>query len=177
MITTKLLLYALILFLLNTLPQVFGGYDQLNTTSSWLKNHTKAPTMSNWGRQKPPMCKPWICKRSGPPMARMRCCRNQCVDVLSDPNHCRFCFRSCRFALSCCDGDCVDTNIDPSNCGQCGNKCDSGAPCEFGLCGYAAPSSQPGKHHRHHKFHRPRPPPSPDSNGDSELYDDDREDE
>lgn len=165
MIITKLLIYVLFFILVISLLllQAIGhSYDQLNTTSSWLKNHTKSPTMSNWGRSKPPMCKPWVCKRGGPPMARMRCCRNQCVDVLSDPNHCRFCFKRCRFALSCCDGDCVDTNNDSSNCGQCGNKCDSGAPCEFGMCGYAAPSSQPRKR-RHPKFHRPRAPPSPDS--------------
>ncbi|KAL1220515.1 Stigma-specific STIG1-like protein 4 [Cardamine amara subsp. amara] len=175
MITIKLLLCALIFFLLNSIiHQVLGHNNQLNTTSSWLKDHTKSVTTTNhWGnnKPKPPMCKPWICKRSGPPMARMRCCRNQCVDVLSDPNHCRFCFRRCRFGLSCCNGGCVDTNNDPSNCGQCGNKCESGALCEFGLCGYAAPSSDPRKRHRHHK-HKPRPPPSPDS-----KRNDDRDDE
>nr|AAF87870.1 Hypothetical protein [Arabidopsis thaliana] len=169
----KLTLCALIFFLLNSLlHHVLGHDNQLNTTSSWLKSHIKAATTTNWGRPKPPMCKPWICKRSGPSEARMRCCRNQCVDVLSDPNHCRFCFKSCRFALSCCDGDCVDTNTDPSNCGQCGNECESGAPCEFGMCGYAAPSSQPGKRHRRHKFHRPRPPPSPDSKLNYDDHDD-----
>lgn len=173
MITIKLLLSALIFFLLNSLlHQVLGQNNQLNTTSAWLKDHTKSFTTTNWYKPKPPMCKPWICRRSGPPMARMRCCRNQCVDVLSDPNHCRFCFRRCRFGLSCCNGDCVDTNNDPSNCGKCGNKCDSGALCEFGLCGYAAPSSQPGKRHRHPKFRRPTPPPSPYS----KVYDD-RDDE
>ncbi|KFK35917.1 hypothetical protein AALP_AA4G053300 [Arabis alpina] len=114
------------------------------------------------------MCKPRTCKRSGPQGARMRCCRNQCVDVLSDPNHCRFCFKRCRFAKSCCDGDCVDTNNDPSNCGQCGNECEAGAPCEFGMCGYAAPSSQPKKRKRHPKHRRPRPPPSPDTAHDDE---------
>ncbi|XP_010500642.1 PREDICTED: stigma-specific STIG1-like protein 4 [Camelina sativa] len=175
MITVKQLLCAVFFVLLNSLlHQVRGQSYQLNTTSSWLKSHTKAATTTNCGRAKPPMCKPRTCKLSGPPMARMKCCRNQCVDVLSDPNHCRFCFRSCRFGLSCCGGDCVDTNDDPSNCGQCGNECESGAPCEFGMCGYAAPSSQPGTRKRHHrpKFHRPCPPSSPDS----KLYDD-RDDE
>ncbi|KAG2304853.1 hypothetical protein Bca52824_033504 [Brassica carinata] len=65
------------------------------------------------------------------------------------------------------------TNNDPSNCGQCGNKCDPGAPCEFGMCGYAAPSSQPGKRPRRPK--RPRPPPSPKSDG--ELHGDRDDDE
>ncbi|CAF2055084.1 BnaC06g03870D [Brassica napus] len=173
MVIIKLLIHVLFFFLVNSLHQVLGQYSQLNTTSSWLKNHTKSLTLPLDKPPKPPICKIIPCKRSGPPTARKRCCRNQCVDLLSDPNHCRFCFKRCRFALSCCGGNCVDTNNDPSNCGQCGNECEPGAPCEFGMCGYAAPSSQPGKRRRHPK--RPRPPPSPKSDG--ELHDDRDDDE
>ncbi|CAF2081500.1 stigma-specific STIG1-like protein 4 [Brassica napus] len=173
MVIIKLLIHVLFFFLVNSFHQVLGQYSQLNTTSSWLKNHTKSLTLPLDKPPKPPICKIIACKRSGPPTARKRCCRNQCVDLLSDPNHCRFCFKRCRFALSCCGGNCVDTNNDPSNCGQCGNKCEPGAPCEFGMCGYAAPSSQPGKRRRHPK--RPRPPPSPKIDG--ELHDDRDDDE
>ncbi|CAN8288358.1 unnamed protein product [Cochlearia groenlandica] len=185
-ITKSLITNALsFFFVINSLLvlQVFAYYDQeLNTTSSssaWLKSHTKSLTISNFNKRKPHFCKPRACKRSGPPVNRMRCCRNHCVDVLTDPNHCKFCFKKCRFGLVCCRGRCVDTNKDHNNCGKCGYKCGIGAPCEFGMCGYASPStSRPRKHrHRHHhrkKAHRPCPPSSsPDSHGGGgKIYDD-----
>ncbi|XP_010519264.1 PREDICTED: stigma-specific STIG1-like protein 4 [Tarenaya hassleriana] len=138
--------------------------ETVHGSSAWLKNQT-----TNWHRPKPPGCwsRPWICKQGAPPRAVMRCCRNQCVDVSSDVNHCRFCNRNCPFSWLCCDGNCVNVNTDPFNCGRCGNMCPVGAPCEFGMCGYAQPSPPqwPPRHPRHPKFRWPKPPPSSESSG------------
>lgn len=72
-------------------------------------------------------------------------CDDQCVDPLTDPNHCGGCATVCTTgacaAGTCCGSDypnvcsqtCVNTNVDPSNCGTCGTYCASGL-CSSGMC-------------------------------------------
>ncbi|KAJ9153822.1 hypothetical protein P3X46_027223 [Hevea brasiliensis] len=88
--------------------------------------------------------KPWICREGNRrPKAQMRCCRNKCVDVSSNVNHCGLCGVKCPFSWLCCHGFCVDVNISPFNCGKCGSKCPWGIRCDYGMCGYSEPESEP----------------------------------
>ncbi|XP_038685369.1 stigma-specific STIG1-like protein 4 [Tripterygium wilfordii] len=119
----------------------------LSPSSPWLKKITNHDP-----RPRPPGCwkRSWICKQGQQPGTRMRCCKNQCVDILSDVNHCGLCGIRCPFTRRCCKGFCVNTNFNPFHCGRCGNRCPWRVRCLYGMCGYAQ-SSPP----------RPCPPPSP----------------
>ncbi|XP_042485475.1 stigma-specific STIG1-like protein 4 [Macadamia integrifolia] len=108
-------------------------------SSPWLKKVTNS---------RPIGCErqPWICDNGGkrfPPRVRMLCCRNRCVDVMTDVNNCGFCGIKCLFSRKCCNGLCVDTNVNPVHCGRCWNRCPSGVLCFYGLCGYAEPALPP----------------------------------
>ncbi|KAJ8766526.1 hypothetical protein K2173_023773 [Erythroxylum novogranatense] len=120
-----------------------GGSDYNFTaerlSSPWLEkvmNHPKPRPSGCWKT-------PWICRKGESPPARLRCCRNQCVDVSSDPNNCGFCGIRCPFAWQCCHGFCVDTNINHFNCGRCGNRCPRGVRCLYGMCGYGGQPTSP----------------------------------
>ncbi|XP_021906025.1 stigma-specific STIG1-like protein 4 [Carica papaya] len=79
-----------ILFVLSLAVIAKGDPAQNTTTSPWFEQvishhrlHRSNP------RQLGCRWRPWICRRGEhPPGVRMRCCRNQCVDVSSDVNHC-----------------------------------------------------------------------------------------
>ncbi|KAJ4981074.1 hypothetical protein NE237_031911 [Protea cynaroides] len=106
----------------------------VSSSSPWLKRVTN-PRATGCG------LKPWICRSSEgfPPRLRKLCCRNRCVDVLTDVNNCGFCGIRCQFSWQCCNGFCVDTNVNLFHCGMCWNRCPFGSFCMYGLCGYAEP--------------------------------------
>lgn len=81
------------------------------------------------------------------------CCNGQCVDLLSNPNHCRECNHGCPGTtcdsssctnicaqpfLDCnqnvVDGCEVNPAIDPKNCGNCGIECGFQLECVAGYC-------------------------------------------
>ncbi|KAJ0046785.1 hypothetical protein Pint_04045 [Pistacia integerrima] len=132
-----------------------------STTNGSLASSPWLNKVTNGGRgrdPRPPGCwnRPWICRQGEPPGSRMRCCRNRCVDVSSDVNHCGLCGTRCPFTWQCCRGFCSNTNVSRFNCGKCGNRCARGVRCYYGMCGYAQPWPKP----------RPRPPwPRPPPGG------------
>ncbi|KAI9185140.1 hypothetical protein LWI28_004636 [Acer negundo] len=115
--------------------------------SPWLKN----VAVAKLSRLRLVGCRgrPWICRQREPPGTRMRCCRNQCVNVFGDRDNCSLCGFRCPFTRQCCRGLCTDTSRSRFNCGRCGNRCPPGIKCRYGMCGYAYP------------WPRPRPPRSP----------------
>ncbi|CAN1339938.1 Stigma-specific STIG1-like protein 4 [Linum perenne] len=148
----------------DSLSKQQGHHLYHNISSPWLKK------VGNHRQPREPGCAraPWICRdqsmnHRGPPgRPRMRCCRNQCVDVSSDINNCGLCGIRCPFSWLCCRGLCVNTNISPFNCGRCFNRCPWGVQCAFGMCGYGGvggggqpqPWPRPPK-----RWPRPRPRP------------------
>lgn len=74
-------------------------------------------------------------------------CGNQCVDLMSDPEHCGECFRDCDWptrycvagecacqdGFAVCDDDCVDLTKN-GNCGACDNSCPGDQVCRMGEC-------------------------------------------
>ncbi|KAJ6893944.1 hypothetical protein NC652_027887 [Populus alba x Populus x berolinensis] len=144
-----------------------GVQNNLTTASStsispWLKN-----AMNHDPRPWPPGCwsMPWTCREGlNPPPARMRCCRNHCVDVSSDVNNCGFCGIRCPFTWQCSRGFSVDTNRSPFNCGRCGKRCPWRVRCVYGMCGYAGPfppRKLPDPPTPHPPFPFPHRPPKP----------------
>ncbi|KAH7544431.1 hypothetical protein JRO89_XS15G0165900 [Xanthoceras sorbifolium] len=124
--------------------------------SPWLKKVAK------WSRPRPVGCRgrPWICRQSELPGTRMQCCRDQCVDVSSDPENCGLCGVHCPFTRQCCRGFCSNTSRSPINCGRCGNRCPCGIRCRYGMCGYAG-GSLPCPPQPRPQPRRPRPPSPP----------------
>ncbi|MEC7519309.1 MAG: MXAN_6577-like cysteine-rich protein [Myxococcota bacterium] len=76
-------------------------------------------------------------------------CGIECVDVMSDREHCGACDNACDTGFSCvegacalvcpegqtaCDGACTDVDRDPSHCGACGDACEAGEVCSSGSC-------------------------------------------
>ena len=76
-------------------------------------------------------------------------CGIECVDVMSDREHCGACDTACETGFSCvegacalvcpegqtaCDGACTDVDRDPSHCGACGDACEAGEVCSSGSC-------------------------------------------
>ncbi|MBA0759328.1 hypothetical protein Gotri_022234 [Gossypium trilobum] len=155
-------------FLLQLLVLLPIAMAEANVKPKWvLQNETTvgaSPWLRNAANPRPRpggcMFRPWICEQGEhPPTARMRCCRNRCVDLNSDDAHCGLCALRCPFTWQCCRGVCINTNISPLNCGRCGNRCPFRVPCSFGMCGYAQPPPRPP---RPFPPHPPRPfPPHP----------------
>lgn len=117
-------------------------------SSPWLNKVT------NGGRARDPWppgpgCRnrPRICSRGKKPGTQMRCCRNRCVDVSSDVNHCGLCAIRCPFTWQCCRGFCSNTSVSRFNCGKCGSTCPWGVRCYYGMCGYAQPEPRPRPTH------------------------------
>ncbi|CAN0900982.1 Stigma-specific STIG1-like protein 4 [Linum grandiflorum] len=113
--------------------------DSVSQSSPWLNK------VSNHHRPREPGCRDQegINHHDPPGRPRMRCCRNQCVDVSSDINNCGLCGIRCPFSWLCCGGLCVNTNVSPFNCGRCFNRCPWGVQCAFGMCGYGAQHQPP----------------------------------
>lgn len=65
------------------------------------------------------------------------CCKQKCVDVLRDMNHCGKCGQKCKYGERCCHGVCTNVMKNVNNCGKCYNKCKHGIQCQMGFCGYA----------------------------------------
>lgn len=77
-------------------------------------------------------------------------CDGECVDLMSDDDHCGSCKNSCTAPEVCsggscqspctdgftnCDGTCVDLETDEGHCGDCTDAaCASGELCEGGAC-------------------------------------------
>ncbi len=75
-------------------------------------------------------------------------CGGECVDPLTDPQHCGECGNVCPVGTTCqqgtcqcpgiqrlCDGECTATDSDRLNCGQCGVICGYESDCAGGQCG------------------------------------------
>ena len=84
-------------------------------------------------------------------------CGLECVDVMSDREHCGACDNTCDTGFSCVDGDCdlvcpegqtacsgtcVDVDRDPSHCGACDATCEAGEVCTDGACEVSCPPGQ-----------------------------------
>ncbi|XP_059440270.1 stigma-specific STIG1-like protein 1 [Corylus avellana] len=65
------------------------------------------------------------------------CCKNQCVNVMTDKLNCGKCGKRCKYSDMCCQGECVNPSNDERHCGRCNKKCRNGGSCEYGLCSYA----------------------------------------
>ncbi|MFB6351341.1 MAG: CAP domain-containing protein [Bradymonadaceae bacterium] len=74
-------------------------------------------------------------------------CDGQCVEVLSDPDHCGSCGFACSQGASCvngickcaegnirCDGRCIDPSSNDDHCFKCGNACPDGQMCQKSVC-------------------------------------------
>jgi hypothetical protein len=74
-------------------------------------------------------------------------CTAGCVDLLSDPDNCGSCGRTCGSGLGCISGDCAcpagktfcndgcrDLTGDHDNCGSCGTVCPDELVCWRGIC-------------------------------------------
>lgn len=84
-------------------------------------------------------------------------CGLECVDVMSDREHCGACDNTCDTGFSCvdgvcdlvcpegqtaCSGTCVDVDRDPSHCGACDATCEAGEVCTDGACEVSCPPGQ-----------------------------------
>ncbi|XP_031405810.1 stigma-specific STIG1-like protein 4 [Punica granatum] len=128
------------------LALVLEGVQATATSSSstWVADHNNATnaslTVSKWWRRRDPddpraqgcQKRPWICNQGQVPPFRMRCCRNRCVDILSDPNHCGQCLIRCPYTWQCCFGLCRNINRNPLHCGKCFNRCPFGVRIVYG---------------------------------------------
>lgn len=79
----------------------------------------------------------------------LQACSGDCVDLMTDEEHCGACGHQCDDDYACeagtcqlqcgdedtaCEGECVDTMTDDDHCGSCGSECDDGFACEEGGC-------------------------------------------
>ncbi|KAI4295941.1 hypothetical protein L6164_035934 [Bauhinia variegata] len=78
---------------------------------------------------------PKICHVEG--SAGPDCCKNKCVNLLTDALNCGKCGKKCGFKKICCEGKCVNPLNNNLHCGKCGNKCNKGSSCVYGMCNYA----------------------------------------
>ncbi|XP_057457290.1 protein GRIM REAPER-like [Lotus japonicus] len=67
----------------------------------------------------------------------LNCCKNKCVNVRGDMNHCGKCGKKCKYGERCCGGVCTNILKNNNNCGKCNKKCKHGIHCRYGFCGYA----------------------------------------
>ena len=74
-------------------------------------------------------------------------CGEECVDLLSNADHCGSCNTPCSDVQTCeagtcqceggftaCGGSCVDLMVDLVHCGSCDTLCKGGSTCKEGLC-------------------------------------------
>ncbi|RWR96119.1 stigma-specific STIG1-like protein 1 [Cinnamomum micranthum f. kanehirae] len=78
---------------------------------------------------------PQVCRSAG--SSGPVCCKNKCVDSMTDLNNCGACGVKCKFTTACCRGECVYLSFDKRHCGRCNNRCKKGDYCIYGLCNYA----------------------------------------
>ena len=78
---------------------------------------------------------PRLCYLKGSPGPD--CCKNKCVNLLTDAFNCGRCGKKCSYKKICCVGKCVNPMTNEKHCGKCGSKCDKGSSCVYGMCSYA----------------------------------------
>jgi len=79
--------------------------------------------------------------------AGMALCGSECVDLISNPEHCGACGNLCGEGQLCeagvclcaggmvfCGAECIDVASDADHCGACANPCDGGESCVDGVC-------------------------------------------
>jgi uncharacterized protein YkwD len=84
-----------------------------------------------------------------------RMCDGTCTELLSNPNHCGKCGRSCHPDAECingicdcpeemlkCDGTCIDPTSNDDHCFECGNACADGKACVNSVCVKADPTTK-----------------------------------
>lgn len=82
-------------------------------------------------------------------------CGNECVNWLTNDDHCGQCDNACGLHANCvngqcscvagysdCSGQCVNLNFDAANCGSCGHACAAGQACVNGSCASGCPQGQ-----------------------------------
>ena len=92
------------------------------------------------------------CGEDDPCPSGSQLCDNQCVDYLTDDNHCGQCHNACGIHADCINGSCtciedyadcdgdqstgceVDISLDRNNCGACNNVCSADEECCYKLC-------------------------------------------
>ncbi|HEY3495066.1 MAG TPA: hypothetical protein VGK73_10290, partial [Polyangiaceae bacterium] len=98
-----------------------------------------------------PVCSSGMCDISC--LAPTTACDGECLDVLTDVEHCGTCSRVCPGAAnatpvcnggscglvcnsghSLCSGVCTNTDTDPDNCGRCARHCPPNKQCIAGSC-------------------------------------------
>ena len=78
---------------------------------------------------------PSVCYADG--SAGPNCCKNKCVNLLTDSLNCGRCGKKCSYKKICCGGKCANPMTNEKHCGKCGNKCDKESSCVYGMCNYA----------------------------------------
>lgn len=68
---------------------------------------------------------------------KLICCKQNCVNPLTDRYNCGACGKACSFGYACCKGKCLNTAYDRNNCGSCGVSCSKKNKCIYGMCSYA----------------------------------------
>ncbi|XP_058092302.1 stigma-specific STIG1-like protein 1 [Magnolia sinica] len=90
-------------------------------------------------QEKPKTLKCWqnpdICLPRGSPGPS--CCRNKCVNLITDRGNCGVCGKMCKYTEACCRGECVYLSFDKRHCGRCNNRCAKSDYCIYGMCNYA----------------------------------------
>jgi hypothetical protein len=102
--------------------------SSLAVTSRFLSQKTRIPRLT---------CNkfPRICHAKGSPGPH--CCKEKCVNTLTDRLNCGMCGKKCKYNETCCNGKCVNPSFNRRHCGGCNNRCNNGRFCVFGLCNYA----------------------------------------
>lgn len=151
--TSSLLLFCLLLVVVvaqgKTLTTISTATEWAAPSNDSTLTLSKSKWVQRWRRDpgdpRRDGCRrqPWVCNRGEQRPYRMRCCRNRCVDISSNVDHCGLCARRCPFSWLCCRGRCRNINRNPKHCGRCFNRCPFPIRCRYGMCGYAQSSRPP----------------------------------
>ncbi|GLJ31044.1 hypothetical protein SUGI_0621240 [Cryptomeria japonica] len=139
MVAMALIMFAVMISNVGGDMKMVNGYPRKAILSRFLADKGVAPAPSPYPA-KSYSCSAHksVCKQNNiAGEVKSKCCKDRCVNVLTDRYHCGSCDKSCPFGYGCCKGKCVNVAYDKKNCGSCGVVCSKKGKCVYGMCSYA----------------------------------------